>query len=109
MGTLVQMTKNITGYRNLEPWPAPGGTIEVPDHEAEDLINAGLARIPEENADAIDPGHADDEATEDSDEPAGDGPDDQAAENSGDAPADDTAPPRAPVKRPAKRPARRRA
>jgi hypothetical protein len=37
------MTTHITGYRNGEPWPPAGGTVDLPDHEAADLIAAGYA------------------------------------------------------------------
>lgn len=40
---LITMTANITGTRNGVDWPAVGGTIDVPDSEAADLIAAGLA------------------------------------------------------------------
>lgn len=30
----IQMTHHISGTRNGEPWPAPGGEIELPDDEA---------------------------------------------------------------------------
>lgn len=35
---LVRMRVHITGYRDGEPWPAVGGTIDVPDGEAADLV-----------------------------------------------------------------------
>ena len=41
----VRMTKHISGTRNGEPWPAIGETIEVPDHEADQLVHAKLAEI----------------------------------------------------------------
>lgn len=41
---LVEMRTQITGYRNGEPWPAPGGTIDVTDGEAADLIGQGYAK-----------------------------------------------------------------
>lgn len=40
----VVMTTNIGGYRDGVPWPAPGDSIDVPDHEAVDLVVAGYAR-----------------------------------------------------------------
>lgn len=40
---LVRMKTNITGYRNEEPWPEVGETIDVPEHEAEQLIANGYA------------------------------------------------------------------
>ena len=39
----VRMVVTITGTRNGEDWPKAGGTIDVPDAEAADLIAAGLA------------------------------------------------------------------
>lgn len=40
----VTMTHNIGGHRNGEPWPAKGGTIDLPAQEALDLIAAGYAK-----------------------------------------------------------------
>jgi hypothetical protein len=62
----VVMNTRIGGFRNGEPWPEPGGVIDVPDHEAVDLIANGYAseadpdEIPaiEENSD----GEADEDA-----------------------------------------------
>jgi len=42
---LVRMKTRIGGYRNGEPWPAPGGTIDVPAHEAHGLIANGYATL----------------------------------------------------------------
>lgn len=39
----VQMTHGIGGYRDGAPWPPVGGCIDLPDHEARDLIGAGYA------------------------------------------------------------------
>lgn len=39
----VTMRVAITGTRNGQPWPGAGGTIDVPEAEASDLIAAGLA------------------------------------------------------------------
>lgn len=39
----VRMIQHITGTRNGEEWPLAGGEIDLPDHEAADLIGAGLA------------------------------------------------------------------
>lgn len=39
----VRMLTNITGSRNGEEWPRPGGTLDVPDHEGVDLIANGYA------------------------------------------------------------------
>lgn len=40
---LITMKSQITGTRNGEEWPAVGGTIDIPDLEAADMIEAGLA------------------------------------------------------------------
>lgn len=46
----VRMTTKIQGSRNGEYWPEINGVIDLPDGEAMDLINAGLAdRIAMEN------------------------------------------------------------
>lgn len=42
---LVRMKTRIGGYRDGEPWPAPGGTIDVPAHEAHSLISNGYATL----------------------------------------------------------------
>lgn len=102
---LVRMNRQITGYRNGEEWPAPGGTIEVPDHEGADLVRAGLATAanPEEVTDAVD--H--DQPGPDSDQPAATDPGPEGPEDDGDTTAADTVTdtaPRAPVKKaPAKK------
>lgn len=72
----VEMIHHITGTRDGVEWPLVGDTIELPDHEATDLIGAGLAK---EASDA------EAAATEDATE---DGPDEATASDS-DAPADD--------------------
>lgn len=41
----VRMTIQIGGSRNGEYWPAPGDTIDVPDHEAADLIANKYAEL----------------------------------------------------------------
>ena len=46
----VQIIAQISGLRNGIDWPPAGGTINLPDAEASDLIAAGIARgvdIPE--------------------------------------------------------------
>lgn len=43
----VTMKTRIGGYRNGQEWPAPGGHIDVPDHEGRDLIAAGYAEAAE--------------------------------------------------------------
>lgn len=48
----VEMLTQISGTRDGAEWPVAGGTIEVPDHEAADLITAGYAK---EATDAPDP------------------------------------------------------
>lgn len=37
------MKIQIVGVRDGVEWPAPGGVIDVPDHEAESLIGCGYA------------------------------------------------------------------
>jgi hypothetical protein len=37
------MRASITGTRNGDEWPARGQEIDLPDAEAVDLLNAGLA------------------------------------------------------------------
>ncbi len=39
----VVMCARISGTRNGDEWPAIGGEVDVPDAEAVDLLNAGLA------------------------------------------------------------------
>ena len=39
----VRMGIQVTGTRNGHDWPAPGGTIDIPDDEAQNLINHGDA------------------------------------------------------------------
>jgi len=72
----VEMKAHITGTRDGVEWPTVGGTIDLPDHEAADLIGAGLAK------------EATDEAVEAEADPTGDGPDEAPAEDSD--PADPT-------------------
>jgi len=38
------MSISITGFRNGQPWPPAGTTVDLPDHEARDLIVAGYAK-----------------------------------------------------------------
>lgn len=38
------VTQVISGTRNGVDWPKPGGTIELPDDEALDYLNAGYVR-----------------------------------------------------------------
>lgn len=52
---LVQMTSNLTGFRDGEAWPPVGGTVELPDLEAERLVAAGLARVPGDDDAADEP------------------------------------------------------
>lgn len=72
----VEMIQHITGTRDGVEWPLAGGTIDLPDHEATDLIGAGLAK---EATDEAAPAPAD--------EPTGDGPDEAPAEDGDAAPA----------------------
>ena len=88
----VEMIQHITGTRDGLEWPLKGGTIDLPDHEAADLIGAGLAK------------EATDEAIEDEADPTGDGPDEAPAEDSDEAdPAEQDEPAPEPVKTPAKK------
>lgn len=51
----VIMKEKIQGFHDGEPWPAPGGVVDLPDNEAEELINVGIAdrvtnqEVPESN------------------------------------------------------------
>lgn len=62
---LVRMKKHITGSRNGIEWPEIGDTIELPEHEAADMISNGYV---EEASNA----EADPKAAEDGDEDADD-------------------------------------
>lgn len=46
----VRMLINITGARDGVPWPEVGGTIDVPDAEAENLVANGYAEPEESDA-----------------------------------------------------------
>lgn len=48
-----EMTTQISGWRDGQEWPRPGEAIDVPAHEAADLILAGYAK---EATDAPTPG-----------------------------------------------------
>ena len=50
----VTMSIQIGGYRNGEPWPAPGNTIDVPEGEAHDLIANHYAEATDDQATAAD-------------------------------------------------------
>lgn len=39
----VTMTQHVGGFRDGEPWPARGETIDLPDHEGANLVRSGLA------------------------------------------------------------------
>ena len=43
----VEMVVQISGARDGVDWPAPGGTLDVPEQEAAELIANGFARKPE--------------------------------------------------------------
>lgn len=79
----VRMKQGIGGYRNGEPWPAIGGCIDLPDHEAADLIVAGYAAAAE---------LAEDQEVDDA-RTAGDDDEDTASHDAGDTAVDDGAPP----------------
>lgn len=83
---LVQMKTQIGGYRNGEAWPAPGGLVDLPAHEAADMIANGYA----EEAPDANPAVADDPVAPVDDVPA-DADDDVAADPVDEAPAADTA------------------
>jgi hypothetical protein len=106
----VTMKTNITGYRNGEPWPGVGGTIDLPDGEAADMIANGYAKeaIDEEPAERHDT-----PATDDSGAPAaahdGGAPDDGSpAAAAADGPAGDDSTAAQPVKRSRKKVAAKR-
>lgn len=42
---IVTMSTKIGGFRNEAEWPDVGESIDLPDHEAADLIAAGYARL----------------------------------------------------------------
>lgn len=46
----VRMIAQVTGTRDGELWPAPGGVIDVPADEAASLIAAGMAAAVEKSA-----------------------------------------------------------
>lgn len=39
----VRMLIQISGTRNGQPWPAKGGTVDLPDAEAKHLCESGIA------------------------------------------------------------------
>lgn len=39
----VKLNVGLTGTRNGEDWPAKGEVVDLPDAEAVDMLNAGLA------------------------------------------------------------------
>lgn len=84
----VEMIQHITGTRDGVEWPLKGGTIDLPDHEAADLIGAGLAK--EATGEA---------APEAADAAPEDGPDEAPAENGDAAPEDEPVQPAQPVKK----------
>lgn len=98
----VTMRIKIGGYRNGEEWPDAGGTIDVPDHEADSLIANGYATatpVVDAPVDDVDPptpsrkskkkGKDDAATPESADEPAGDEPVDPAADEPHDGTVDD--------------------
>ena len=40
---IVKLLVGITGTRNGQTWPPRGGTIDLPDGEAQQMIAAGMA------------------------------------------------------------------
>lgn len=73
---LIRMKRHITGTRDGVEWPQVGDTIDVPDHEAEDLFWAGHA----EPADAPRPEAGEDAAVNDDAAPADDADEAPAAD-----------------------------
>lgn len=68
----VRMKTHIGGYRNGEPWPAIGGTIDVDDREAAELVAQRYAEYlvpPNEEHDASETAEPDGDPA---DEPDGD-------------------------------------
>lgn len=45
----VQMKSRISGTRDGQDWPEIGEVVDLPDTEAVDLLNAGLAQVPGED------------------------------------------------------------
>lgn len=43
MPRTVKMTRQVSGTRNGQAWPAAGGSVELPDGEADTLVSLGLA------------------------------------------------------------------
>lgn len=41
----IEIVARISGTRDGADWPAPGGSLTVPDDEAADLVKLGFARI----------------------------------------------------------------
>lgn len=73
---LIRMKRHITGTRDGVEWPQVGDTIDVPDHEAEDLFWAGHAEpadVPRSEAGEDAAGNDDAAPADDADEtPAAD-------------------------------------
>lgn len=61
----VTMRTTFSGYRDGEPWPEVGQSVDVPDHEAADLIANGYAKEATNETPAVEP----DEATTPNDGP----------------------------------------
>jgi len=43
----IEMVGRISGARDGQDWPAPGGTIKVPSDEAKQLVGMGMAKYPD--------------------------------------------------------------
>lgn len=39
----IKMTRQVSGTRNGQAWPAAGGSVELPDGEADTLVSLGMA------------------------------------------------------------------
>ncbi|MFJ2733688.1 hypothetical protein [Streptomyces sp. NPDC087317] len=47
----VRMKVTISGTRDGQPWPERGQSVDLPDHEAEQMVSAGLAVPHDEDGD----------------------------------------------------------
>jgi hypothetical protein len=88
---LVTMKVKIGGYRDGEPWPDVGDMIDLPAHEAQDLVAAGYAKGPTDDNDTDTAGsnRAKNRAVKDQTGSGGDGPtaDDSDTDTASDTPA----------------------
>lgn len=96
---LVKMRKHIGGFRNGLEWPPAGGVIDLPDHEAGDLIANGYAEPAspvvmtiEEVRDAEATNDQDSGSADDSDPAGADDGDPQPVDDAGELDADQDPP-----------------